>query len=340
MARRILNGALILAVAMLAAATLLFVRDYDTLPPGPAGKVLFEVPPGASVREIAASLRSKGLLRRPWAFLAGYRLFHSGRTMKAGEYEISLPVAPRDLLAKLLEGKVFLHPITVPEGLTVLEIDELFRTAAFPIQGSLAKAAADPAPAAAWDARAADLEGYLFPDTYRFARNTPASAVVAAMTARFGKAFGPAEAARAAELGMTVRQVVTLASLIEKETALPDERPLVSSVFHNRLRIGMKLDCDPTIIYALKKDRLWRGRLLLDDLRLPSPYNTYLEPGLPPGPICNPGEGSLRAALYPAPGEFLYFVADAEGRHVFSRSFREHLAAVQRYRARTGARGR
>jgi UPF0755 protein len=340
MARRILNAALLLAVAVLAAATLLFVRDYETMPHGPSGKVLFEVPPGASVREIASSLRSKGLLRRTWAFLAGYRLFHPGRTLKAGEYEIAVPAPPRDLLAKLLEGKVFLHPITVPEGLTILEIDELFRAAEFPVRGSLAEAAADPAPAAAWDPRAVDLEGYLFPDTYRFAKDTPASLVVAAMAARFGKSFGPAETGRAAALGMTVRQVAILASLIEKETALPDERPLVSAVFHNRLRIGMKLDCDPTIIYALKKEGLWRGRLLLDDLKLPSPYNTYRAPGLPPGPICNPGEGSLRAALYPAPGEFLYFVADAAGRHVFSRSFREHLAAVQRYRARAGAKGR
>ncbi len=335
MARRILNAALLLAVVLLAAATLIFVREYEALPSGPSGKVLFEVAPGQSVREIARNLRSEGLLRRPWAFLGGYRLFHPGRTLKAGEYEIVLPIAVRDLLARLLEGKVFLRPITVPEGLTAGEIDDLFRAAAFPIKGSFAEAAADPGPVASWDDRAPDLEGYLFPDTYRFAKDTPARVVTAAMAARFGKAFGGAEARRAAELGMSVREIVTLASLIEKETAVPEERPLVSAVFHNRLRIGMKLDCDPTVIYALKKEGLWRGRLLLVDLKYPSPYNTYAFPGLPPGPICNPGEGSLRAALAPARGEYLYFVADADGRHVFSRSYRDHLAAVRRYRAKT-----
>jgi UPF0755 protein len=336
MARRILDAVLLLAVALTAAATLLFVRNYDAAPGGPAGKVRFEIAPGQSVRAVARNLLSEGIVRRSWAFLAGYRLFHAGRTLKAGEYEIAVPIAARDLLNKLLEGKVFLHPITVPEGLTAVEVDDLFRTGAFPMTGSFAEAAANPGPAASWDARAPDLEGYLFPDTYRFAKDTPASVVAATMAARFGKAFDGAEMRRAAELRMTVREVVTLASLIEKETAVPEERPLVSAVFHNRLRIGMKLDCDPTVIYALKKDGLWRGRLLLKDLRYPSPYNTYVSRGLPPGPICSPGEGSLRAALRPAAGEYLYFVADAEGRHTFSRSYREHLVAVRRYRTKTG----
>ncbi len=336
MARRILNAALFLAVVLTAAATLLFVRAYDAAPGGPSGKVRFEIEPGQTVRAVARNLRAEGVVRRSWAFLAGYRLFHAGRTLKAGEYEIAVPIAARDLLNKLLEGKVFLHPITVPEGLTAAEIDDVFRAGAFPMAGSFAEAVRDPGPVASWDARAPDLEGYLFPDTYRFAKATPASVVAATMAARFGKAFGGAEARRAAELRMTVREVVTLASLIEKETAVPEERPLVSAVFHNRLRIGMKLDCDPTVIYALKKDGLWRGRLLLKDLKYPSPYNTYVSPGLPPGPICSPGEGSLRAALRPAAGEYLYFVADADGRHTFSRSYREHLAAVRRYRAKTG----
>jgi UPF0755 protein len=336
MARRILNAALLLAVALLAAATLVFVRNYEALPAGPAGKVIFEIAPGQSVQAVARNLRSEGIVRRTWAFLAGYRLFHSGWTLKAGEYEFALPIAPRDLLDKLLEGKVYLRAITVPEGLTAGEVDDLLRAAAFPIKGSFAEAAADPGPVASWDARAPDLEGYLFPDTYRFAKGTPASVVAATMAARFKKAFGGAEARSAAELRMTVREVVTLASLIEKETAVPEERPLISAVFHNRLRIGMKLDCDPTVIFALKKDGLWRGRILLKDLKYPSPYNTYVSPGLPPGPICSPGEGSLRAALAPAPGEYLYFVADAGGRHTFSRSYREHLAAVRRYRAKIG----
>ena len=336
MARRILNAALLFAVALLAAATLFFVRDYEGVPAGPAGKVFFEIAPGQSVRAIARNLRAQGIVRRPWPFLAGYRLFHAGRPLKAGEYEIALPIAARDVLDKLLEGKVFLRSITIPEGLTSAEVDELFRVSAFPIKGSFAEAAADPGPVASWDGRAPDLEGYLYPDTYHFAKGTPASVAAATMAARFGKAFGEEEARRAAELRMTIREVVTLASLIEEETAAPEERPLVSAVFHNRLRIGMKLDCDPTVIFALKRDGLWRGRLLSRDLKYPSPYNTYVSPGLPPGPICSPGEGSLQAALRPAPGDYIYFVADADGRHAFSRSYGEHLAAVRRYRAKSG----
>ena len=334
MLRRILEALLLAAVVLAAVSALVFVRAYRGAPAGPAGKVLFEVAPGQSVRAVAGDLGSAGLLRRPWAFLAGYKLFHSGRTLKAGEYEISVPASPRALLRALLEGKVLLRPITIPEGLTVAEADELFRAAAFPIAGSLSEAAADPSAAAGWDARASDLEGYLFPDTYRFAKGTPAAAVAAAMAERFSEVFGGAEIRRAAELGMSVREAVTLASLIEKETAIPEERPLVSAVFHNRLRIGMKLDCDPTVIYALKRDGLWRGRILLRDLKHPSPYNTYVSPGLPPGPICSPGEGSLRAALHPAAEKYLYFVAESGGRHAFSRTYSEHLAAVRRYRGR------
>jgi len=156
------------------------------------------------------------------------------------------------------------------------------------------------------------------------------------MVDQFRKVFGEAGLKRAAGLRMSVRQVVTLASLIEKETSVPEERPLVSAVFHNRLRMGMKLDCDPTVIYALKLDNLYRGRLLAKDLKFASPYNTYVSPGLPPGPICNPGRAALEAAVAPAATEHLYFVSRNDGTHVFSASLEEHNRAVARFQREQG----
>jgi UPF0755 protein len=164
-------------------------------------------------------------------------------------------------------------------------------------------------------------------------RRAPEADLVAAMIAEFREVFGEDYRRRAADLGMSIRDVVTLASLIEEETALPDERPLVSAVFHNRLKLGMKLDCDPTVAYALKREGHYTGRLLFRDLRFPSPYNTYLHAGLPPGPISNPGKSSLDATLHPARKDFLYFVARGDGSHAFSRTLGEHLDAVKKYRA-------
>jgi len=158
-----------------------------------------------------------------------------------------------------------------------------------------------------------------------------ASQIVKAMVSQFKKTFNQQMKTRADQLGMTVRQVVILASLIEKETSIPEEKNLIAAVFHNRLRRGMKLDCDPTIIYALKQEERFTGRLRWKDLKLNSPYNTYLYPGLPPSPICNPGLGSLQAALYPAEENFLYFVSKNDGSHYFSRSLKEHLRAVRKY---------
>jgi UPF0755 protein len=322
---------LLIAIVLIMALAAAFFREYEVPPVAPAGKVAFEIGPGRTVRAIARDLQERGIIRRSWAFLAGYKLFHEGQKIRAGEYEFDLPLKARDVLLTLLKGKILLHPLTVPEGLTAHEVADLIRDADYPMRGSFLEACGDAGPIASWDGQAADLEGYLFPDTYQFAKGTSARTVAEAMVKEFRRAFGEAGLQRAAELGMTVRSVVTLASLIEKETSLPNERPLVSAVFHNRLRIGMKLDCDPTVIYALKRDELYRGRLLSRDLKYPSPYNTYVSPGLPPGPICSPGRDSLRAALYPAAEKFFYFVANKNGAHHFSRGYAEHLLAVKKY---------
>lgn len=312
----------------LAALAVWLARSLSDPWPGPGGRVVFVVEKGQSVRGVAAGLEKQGVVPDAAAVTLAYDLFWSSESLKAGEYEFVFPLRPKDAVFKILRGRIYLHPVTIPEGLTVDETGAILRGR---VRGSFAAAALNTSLVSGWDPSASDLEGYLFPDTYHIPAEASADEVVSGMAAQFRKVFTAEWEARAAALGMSVRQVVTLASLIEKETARPEERPLVSAVFHNRLRLGMKLDCDPTIIYALKRDGRYSGRLLSRDLAYASAYNTYLHPGLPPGPICSPGRDSLEAALFPADEDYLYFVAQSDGRHHFSRSFAEHQEAVRRY---------
>lgn len=297
----------------------------------PAEPEFFVVEKGPGMAAVAGRLERAGLIRRRETFLAAYYLFHHPRGPKAGEYRFAPPVRMRSLLEALIEGRVYLQPVTVPEGLTGREVAELLEEKGVLTADDFMAAFNDPGLVSSWDAEANDLEGYLFPETYHLTKNSAAAEVAARMVGQFQLRFGPEWNSRAGEMGWTVREIVTLASLIEKETSRPEEREIVSAVFHNRLRIGMKLDCDPTIIYALKKEGTFDGDLKFKDMRLDSPYNTYLHRGLPPGPICNPGREAIRAALYPASEPFLYFVAANNGRHYFSRSYGEHREAVRRY---------
>jgi UPF0755 protein len=333
---KIAKTASIVLIVILLFLTGWFVFEFNTAPPGEQESLRFEVQPGQSVTRIAASLVENGILIRSWPFLWGYRLFYRKENLKAGEYLIQTPLSPKQALHILMEGRVLLHPVTIPEGLTRREIAHELQAQGAVDAGAFMAASADPGLVREWDAEAADLEGYLFPETYHFPVDTTAEVVVEAMVAQFESTFSEDWIRRATDLDLSIRDTVILASLIEKETSLPEERSLVSAVFHNRLRIGMKLDCDPTIIYALKRTDSYTGRLRTRDLRLDSPYNTYLYPGLPPGPIANPGRGSLEAALYPADVDYLYFVSRNDGSHKFSRTFREHQEAVNRYQRRAG----
>ena len=325
--------AVLTAAVMLVPALTWWVAGELSRPfPGPGGTVFFVADKGQSARSVADGLKAGGIVRSSLVLRIAFGLSDSGKTVKAGEYEFSFPLRAKEAMFKLFEGRIYHHPVTIPEGLTGLEIEEVLEgqlpvgTAAFRDAFMRTDLISD------WDPVARDLEGYLFPDTYHFPRDITAGDLVAAMVGQFRKVFDDSRRARASELGMSVRDVVTLASLIEEETSLDRERALVSAVFHNRLRIGMKLDCDPTVIYALKLEGLYTGRLLLRDLKFPSPYNTYIQPGLPPGPISNPGEPSLHAALHPAPVNYLYFVSRNDGSHRFSTTFKEHLEAVREYR--------
>jgi len=295
---------------------------------------LFEVEKGKGMAAVARGLEEAGLIRRRETFLGAYYLFHYPRGPKSGEYRFASPVRMQALLEALTAGRVYLHPVTVPEGLTGMEIASLLEEKRVLNSEEFLSAFSRTELISSWDPGAGDLEGYLFPETYHFTKNTEAHEAAARMVGQFKSVFDAGRRRRAEEMGWSVRDIVIMASLIEKETSLPEERELVSAVFHNRLKIGMKLDCDPTIIYALKKERGFDGDLKYRDLRLDSPYNTYRYPGLPPGPICNPGREALEAALYPAPEPFLYFVSKNDGSHHFSLSYREHRDAVRRFQQR------
>lgn len=300
----------------------------------PPNTVVFEVEKGQAAKEIALNLKKNGIIKKTWPFLAGYRVFFSAQSLKAGEYAIAIPDSPKNILQVLSEGSVYLHSITIPEGLIIQEIAGLLDSEGFATKQDFLQDVAEISLISSLDKDAPNLEGYLFPETYRFAKGTPSEEIVAAMVFQFTKIFSQEWIEQAAELGMSIRDIVTLASLIEKETSLRKEKKIISAIFHNRLKISMKLDCDPTIIYILKLEGRFKDRLRTRDLKYDSPFNTYLYSGLPPGPIANPGRDSLEAALYPADEKFLYFVSKNDGSHHFSQTFREHQNAVNKYQRR------
>ncbi len=298
---------------------------------GNGESTFFEAEKGQGAGAIAQGLKARGIIKNSLALRVAYRFYYSEEKLKAGEYEFSFPTSAKEALFKILRGEIFLHPFTVPEGLTGAEIGAVIEGAFSENGAAFSEAFLDTRLVEEWDPLATNLEGYLYPDTYHISLSTTVRDLVASMVAEFWDVFAESHRKRAEEIGMSIRDVVTLASLIEKETARSDEKPLVSAVFHNRLRIGMKLDCDPTIIYALKLEGNPTKRLRTRDLKNPSPYNTYLHAGLPPGPICNPGQESIEAALHPAAEDFLYFVSRNDGSHQFSRTYREHVNAVNKY---------
>ena len=238
---------------------------------------------------------------------------------------------PLQVIGKIARGDVFVINVTFREGLTIAEMSKIFESHGLGPASRFVQAAMDAAAIRALDPAATDLEGYLFPETYALPRRTDASKLVHLMVDRFTRVFTHELRQAAAARGLSVRQAVTLASIVEKETARPDERPLVAAVYATRLRIGMPLQCDPTVIYALQLARRYHGNIHKDDLAVDSPYNTYRYPGLPPGPIAAPGKGSLEAAVHPADGNYLYFVSRNDGSHEFARTLDEHNRNVQKY---------
>ncbi|MDD5757673.1 MAG: endolytic transglycosylase MltG [Desulfobulbaceae bacterium] len=313
--------------------------------PGPvarnaAGTV--EIPPGTSLLGIKDILSRAGVIRDDIRFVLLVKWQGDARHLQAGEYAFAPRVSPREVIRQLVSGKTVRHSITVPEGFTLNQVAAVIAAGGWGSGEDLLRLTADPRVVGAFGLRAATLEGYLFPDTYFFAKGTPLRTIISAMVQRMLRVLAEEQAKAALGAGsleskkveLSAHEVIILASIVEKETALARERPLVARVFLNRLRLGMKLQTDPTVIYGLGK---FGVSLTRDDLNTPSPYNTYVNDGLPVGPICNPGRAAISAVLNPATVDYTYFVSQNDGSHYFSKSLNEHNRAVARYRTKKEA---
>jgi UPF0755 protein len=288
-----------------------------------------EIRRGLRTAAILQQLQKEGVLRDEWIPLVYMKLLRSRDSLKAGVYEFGRPLSPVAVIDKLASGDVSLASITVREGLDRFAIGKLFAAEGFGTEAEWNKVTGEPDLIRDLAPEADSLEGYLFPDTYKFDPGTPVKTIVSAMVANFRKHWG-AEMAFITT-GLNPHQTVTLASIVETEAQLPQERPLVASVYVNRVRKHMLLGADPTVIYAMKLAGRWNGNIRKADLQMESPYNTYRTPGLPPGPIANPGIASLRAAAAPATTPHLYFVGRNDGSHVFAASLDEHNRNVEKY---------
>ncbi len=294
-------------------------------------EVFVDVPRGTSVPEIGRILYRAGVVSHPRLFAWYVRLSYPTSSMKAGEYRFDRASSMPDVARKLSRGEVYVVKVTIPEGFSRTDIVDLLERTGIGSREGLMAATRDTRAIARLDNRATDLEGYLFPDTYFFSRRVSEKEVFDRMVSRFLRIWTSERQTKARELNMTPREVVTLASLIEKETALPTERQLVSAVFHNRLQRNIPLGSDPTVIYGVKLVKPYDGVINQSDLKLDSPYNTYLYYGLPPGPIASPGLASIDAALEPAKVDYLYFVSRNDGSHLFTDNYQAHLRAVRQY---------
>jgi UPF0755 protein len=288
-----------------------------------------EVRKGQHTAAILRHLQSAGILRDPYIPLIYMKLIRHGESIKAGIYEFSRPISAADALEKLIRGDVILRSVTIREGLDRFAVGRMFAAEGFGRAAEWDKLTADPELVRDIAPEASSLEGYLFPDTYKFNPGTPPPIIVQNMVRNFRNHFGGEMAYIAT--GLNLHQTVTLASIVESEARLPQERPLVASVYLNRLHQQMFLGADPTVIYALKLAHRWDGNIHKADLQIDSPYNTYRVHGLPPGPVVNPGLASLRAAAAPPKTGYFYFVARHDGSHAFSTNINEHNRNVQMY---------
>jgi UPF0755 protein len=312
-----------------AAILVLWSHPYKNYP---ESEKIIMVPRGTSSIELARRLEAEGLVIHRTLFVAYLKILKRSSHLQAGEYKFEGRLTIPQVADKLIRGLVYYHEITVPEGFSFFEISELLEQKGFASSETFQAVFTSPDLISDLAPSADNLEGFLFPDTYRLTRGETAVEIAQSMIGRFRQVYHAHLEPNLRQSLMSLRQVMTLASLIEKETGADDERPLISAVFHNRLKYGMPLQCDPTVIYALKLKGTFRKEIYHSDLSLDSAYNTYKHSGLPPGPIANPGLPSLEAALKPATVDYLYFVSDNKGRHVFSKTLDEHNRAVTAYR--------
>jgi len=293
-------------------------------------RVRVTVAPGSAFTTVVDSLAQKNLIERAWTLKFFARATGADKKMSRGTYEFARGTAPLDILRAFVNGDILAVSITIPEGYNMWQVAAGFKRAGID-SASMMSAITDTSFVRALQIPTDNVEGYLYPDTYKVPFGSDARDIVSQMLTKFDEVWTGRFERRAQELGMSRHEVMTLASIVEAEARVPGERPLVSAVYHNRLRLGMKLDADPTVAYAKGG---YKGRLYYKDLELNSPYNTYRHAGLPPGPIGNAGVESIRAALYPdTSSRALFFVARGDGRHEFSATLKEHQAAIRRVRS-------
>ena len=328
----IIFGAVLLIFVALVGGALLELFNFAGTPCSTAAiEQNVTVPPGQGLKATAVDLYNRGIIRNAFKFNLYARIKGYDKKIKAGEYRLKPSFSPREILEIMVSGKVQLYKITIPEGYNLAQIADMIPAAGLGTAKDFLMAANDGALAGEFNIPGDSFEGYLFPDTYHFPKGVSPEKVIQTMVRRFQEVFTPVWEGRARERKMTVHQVVTLASIIEKETGVPSERPIISSVFHNRLKKNMRLASDPTVIYGIKD---FDGNLTRKDLTTTTPYNTYKIKGLPPGPIANPGAKAMEAALYPADTDYLFFVSKRDGTHHFSKTYQEHEKAVRKYQLR------
>ncbi len=303
-------------------------RFTQTPFPAPDKSIVFTIEPGQSLGLIAANLETQGLISDRFRFRIYARYIKVAARLKAGEYLFTPPRTPGQILDQLVKGKVRLHSLTIPEGLNMTETAQLVQKAGFGTADEFLALCQDPEFISALKVESHSLEGYLYPDTYFFPKNSPCRQVIQTMVNTFHRVYGPKWINQTQALGFSVHEIVTLASLIEKETGDGAERPLISSVFHNRLSRKMRLESDPTSVYG---DKEFSGKIRRKHLQRKTPYNTYQIPGLPLGPIASPGALALEAALFPAASAYLFFVSKNDTTHQFSETLEAHNKAVRKY---------
>jgi UPF0755 protein len=327
-----LVGLLLLGVGVAAVAGYsVWTRIHEPFKGYEGSEQFVTIPSGAGAGEIRTRLLDARLVRDEFTLRAALRWTGSGRALKAGEYRFDREMSAVEVIDKLTAGDIYTRRITFPEGLTIAEMARLFESREFGKASDFLEASKKASLIRDLDPQAPDLEGYLFPDTYALPRGASADRLIAAMVDRFKATYTQELRDKARDQGLTTRQVLSLASLVEKETAKDEERPLVSAVYRNRLRIGMGMQADPTVVYALQKAGRYDGNIRREDLSFDSPYNTYKYGGLPPGPIAAPGRAALEATLNPAAVDYLYFVSRNDGSHVFATTLDQHNANVREF---------
>lgn len=335
--KKIIAGTAILLFTgtMLAGFVLFEAWLFLRLPGGrERAMIVVDIPPRSGAVTIAQLLQEKRIVSNAQKFYLLCRYRKAASRLRAGEYGFLSPTTPDRVLEKLIQGKVLLHRVTFPEGATIREVAREIEEQGLGLEKDIIRYSSDPELMRSLGIEGPNLEGYLFPETYHFPKSQEAPTLLRAMVQQFRQHFPEAWVKRSEEIGMRVQEVVTLASLVEKEAAVDSERALIASVFHNRLKRNMPLQSDPTSVYDLPG---FSGPVTSAHLKRQSPYNTYLFKGLPVGPICNPGRRSLEAVLYPAATNYLYFVSNLDGTHRFSATMTEHQQAVGHYREKARA---